>query len=73
MPESLCSFTSAAHSGRHLSLPSMLYFFIEVYLIYSVVLTSGVQQMIQLYMCVYIFFSIIVYYKILHIVPCAVQ
>ena len=49
-------------------------------LIYNVVLVSGIQQndsVIHIYMYIYIFFfrffSIIGYYKILNIVPCAIQ
>ena len=55
----------------------LLFLKIEVRLIYSV---SGVQQsdsVIYIYMCVYVFlfrfFSITAYYKILNIVPCAIQ
>ena len=77
-------------------------FFIEVQLIYIVVLVSGVQQSdsvihihtyiyiyiyihiyIHIYICVYIyvyiyifffrFFSLVGYYKMLSIVPCAIQ
>ena len=53
---------------------------IEIQLIYNVVLISGIQQsdsVIHTYIYIYIFFfrffSIIGYYKILSIVPCAIQ
>ena len=46
------------------------FFLIEVWLIYSVVLVSGVQKSDIFF---FTFFSIIVYYKILNIVPCAIQ
>ena len=70
----------------------MLFFKIEVQLIYKVVLVSGVQQsdLVHIYIyiyiyacvcvCIYIYiyilfqiFTIIGYYKILNIVPCAMQ
>ena len=66
----------------------LLYFFIEVLLIYNVVLVSGVQQS-DLVLCVCVcvcvcvcmythiflfrFFSILSYYKIPNIAPCAIQ
>ena len=40
---------------------------------YNVVLVSGIQQRIQLYIHFFIFFSIVVYYRILNIVPCDIQ
>ena len=55
------------------------FFLIEIYLIYSIVLVSGIQQSDSvMYVCVYIYiyfrlFSITGYYKILNIVPCAIQ
>ena len=57
------------------------YFFIEVQLIYNVVLVSGVQQsdpVLYMYAYVYIyiffrFFSIVGYYKILKIVLCTIE
>ena len=51
-----------------------LFIYIEVQLIYNVVLVSGVQQS-QLYKYIFFFrfFSIIGYYKILKIAPCAIQ
>ena len=61
------------------------FFKIEVWLIYSIVLISGVQQsdsvlsLSYIYICIYIFiflfifFSIIAYNKILNTVPCATQ
>ena len=54
----------------------MYYFFkIEVQLIYSVVLISGVQHSDSvLHVCVYsFFFSLIGYYKTLSTVSCAIQ
>ena len=53
-------------------------FLIKVQLIYNVVLISVVQQsdsVLYIYMDIFffIFFSIIGYYKILNIVPCAMQ
>ena len=46
------------------------FFLIEVWLIYSVVLVSGVQKRDTFFLR---FFSIIVYYKGLNIAPCAIQ
>ena len=49
---------------------------IEVSLNYSVVLITAVQQtdsVIHIYTFIFIFFSIMVYYRILNIVPCAIQ
>lgn len=51
-------------------------FFIEVYLIYNVVLISDAQQndsVIHIYTSFFIFFSTMVYARILNIVPCPVQ
>ena len=51
-------------------------FFIEIQLIYNVVLLSSVQQsasFIHIYIFFFRLFSIIGYYKILNIVPCATQ
>ena len=57
-------------------------FFIEVQLIYNVALITAVQQSdsgIYTHIYIYthtlfkIFFSTVVYYKILNIVPCAIQ
>ena len=48
--------------------------FIKLYLIYSVVLVSAVQQsdsVRDIYF--FIFFSIMIYYRILNIVLCAMQ
>ena len=45
----------------------------NVELIYNVVLVSGIQQSYSLYIFFSRFFSIIGYYRILAIVPCAVQ
>ena len=52
-----------------------LIYFIEVQLIYNVVLISAVQQIDSvIYIYIYfIFFSIMVYHRILNIVPCAIQ
>ena len=50
--------------------------FIKVYLIYNIVLVSGRQHsdsFIQAYLFFFRFFSLIGYYKILSIVPCAIQ
>ena len=44
--------------------------------IYSVVLISAVQQsdsVIHIYTFFFVFFSIVVYHRILNIVPCAIQ
>ena len=62
---------------------ALVFFKIEVYLIYNVVSISGIQQsdsVIQIYIYIsyiYIrmfsrFFSILGYYKNLNIVPCAI-
>ena len=50
-------------------------FLIEVQLIHNVVLVSGVKWFSYTYIdiCFFIFLSIMVYYKILKIVPCALQ
>ena len=51
-------------------------FFIEVELIYNVVATSAVQQsdsVIHTYTFFFILFSVMVYPRILNIVPCAMQ
>ena len=53
-----------------------LFFSMEVQLIYNFVLASGVQQSdsdIHIYTFFFIFFSIMVYHRILNIVPCAIQ
>ena len=50
-------------------------YFIEVQLIYNVVLISAVQQsdsVIHIYTFFFIFFSIMVYHRILNIVPCVI-
>ena len=50
-------------------------YFIEVQLIHNVVLISAIQQCDSV-ICIYtfcIFFSIMVYHRVLNIVPCAVQ
>ena len=56
-------------------IPQMYTFFlIEVQLIYNVVLVSGVQQSDSaIYIFFFRFFSLIDYYKILSIFPCATQ
>ena len=59
-----------------LQIPFLNIYFIEVLLIYSVVLISAVQQsdsFIHRYTFFFIFFSIMVYHRILDIVPCAIQ
>ena len=54
-------------------------FLIEVQLIYSIVLVSGVEQSDQVYIYIHIyvyslkFFSITVYYKVLGLVLCGTQ
>ena len=52
----------------------------EVYLIYNGVLVSGVQHsdsVIHMCVCIYIFIffsdSFLLWFKILHILPCAIQ
>ena len=51
-----------------------LIYFIEVKLIYNVVLISAVQQSDSvIHTSFFIFFSIMVYHKVLNIVPCAIQ
>ena len=53
-----------------------LFFFIEVQLIFSVVLISAIQQsdsFIHIHTLFFILFSITVYRRILNIVPCALQ
>ena len=63
----------------HGSLENVLFFLIEVYLIYNIMLVSNIQQsdsIIHIDIYIPIFFSLdtfIVYYKILIIVPCAMQ
>ena len=69
---------SRQHSGpRQLHSIIFLVYFFEIQLIYNVVLISAVSKVIQLYMYMYIFFfilfSIMVYHRMLHIVPCTVQ
>ena len=50
------------------------FFLTEVQLIYNVVLVSREQQSDSVTLCVYyIFFFIMVYSKMLNIVPCAIQ
>ena len=62
--------------------PLLFIYLIDIQLVYSVVLVPGVQQSDSvLHICVYIYryifffrlLSIIGYYKILNIVPCAIQ
>ena len=51
-------------------------YFIEGLLIYNVVLISAVQQsdsVIHIYTFFFIFFSIMLYPRVLNIVPCAIQ
>ena len=49
----------------------MWYIIFKFDMIYSAVLVPGIQQSDQLY--IYVFFSIMVYYKLLNIVLCAIQ
>ena len=62
-------------SEKEMSVKGMgVYFLIDVELIYNIVLVSGVQQSDSvIYICFFRLFSIIGYYKILNIVPCAIQ
>ena len=51
-------------------------YFMEVQLIYNVVLISAVQQsdsVTHIYIFLFVFFSIMVYHRILSTVPCAIQ
>ena len=62
--------------SAELCFPFFKIYFIEVQLIYTVVLISAVQQsdsVIHMYTFFFILFSIMVYHRILNIVPCAVQ
>ena len=52
---------------------SLSLFKIEVWLIYNVVLVSGVQHSYSVLYIYGIFFSIMVYYRILTIALCAIQ
>ena len=52
-------------------LPFFFSFFLEVELSYNVVLVSGIQQSDSVIF--FISYSIIGYYKILNIIPCAVR
>ena len=56
------------------------FFLIDVWLIYNVVLVSGVQQsdsvvysVLYIYIFFFVFFSIMVYHRMLNIIPCAIQ
>ena len=79
-PHSVLVTPSAGNAPSSPGPPGTL-FLIEVQLIYNIVLVSGVQQsdsVIHTYICIYLysfflFFSVIVYYKILNTIPCAVQ
>ena len=52
----------------------VLFYFIEVSLIYNIVLVSGVQQSVLLiHTHTHTFLCVIVYYRILNVAPCAVQ
>ena len=62
-------------SGINIFIYLFIYLFIGVELIYNVVLITAVQQsdsVTRIYI-LFQFFSIKVYYKILNIVPCAIQ
>ena len=53
-----------------------LLFYIGIYLVNNVVLIFAVQQsdsVIHMYTFFFIFFSIMVYHRILNIFPCAIQ
>ena len=55
---------------------SFFFFFNWKYLVYNVVLVSGIQSDSFIYIYIFFFFrffSIVGYYKILSIVPCAIQ
>ena len=74
------SFTSSFFISMPIT--SFIFFFIEVQLIYNVVLVSGVQQRdsdidididIDRYRYRYRYRYVIGYYKVLNIVPCAIQ
>ena len=57
-----------------LALSHSLFFVIELQLIYNVVFISGVQPSDSvIYRLFFRRFSIIVYYKLLNIVPCSIQ
>ena len=63
-------------SSLHALLLLLLFFLIEVWLIYNVVLISAVQQsesVIHIYTFFFIFFSIMVYPRTLNIVHCTTQ
>ena len=52
------------------------FYFIELQLIYYVVLISTVQQsdsVLYIYIYIYTFFSIMIYHRMLNIVPCDIQ
>ena len=57
--------------GQIITIGLVIYLFIDVYLLYNV---SGIcQSDSDIYQYLFRFFSIILYYKILNIVPCAIQ
>ena len=54
---------------------TLSFFFIELWLIYTVVLVSGVQQsvsVVHVYIFFFMLFSTVVYHRILNVVPYAV-
>ena len=68
-------FSSVAQSSLYHQEIWSFVFKIEVWLIYNVVLVAGIQQsdsIIYLYIIFFRLFSIIVYYKMLNTVPCAI-
>ena len=55
---------------------ALIFFLIEVELIYNVVLISAVHQgdsIMHIYTFFFIFFPTMVYLRVLNIVPCAIQ
>ena len=78
-----CIGSTESYPLDHQGSPGNLFFFflIEVQLIYNVVIVSGVEKSdsiiyilyISIYIFFFIFFFIRGYYKILNVVPCAIQ
>ena len=75
----VCVSTSPQPKYRELYISGdriVFIYFIELLLIYNFILISAVQQydlVIHIHTFFFIFFSIMVYQKILNIVPCAIQ
>ena len=65
-------FTSCHHLGKVIIWELFFFFLIEIYLICNAVLVSGTQQ-IYIYIYIFRLFSLIGHYKILIIIPCAIQ